>query len=651
MQLVWFELSGYKRFAKHTKINLSEKLVAIVGPNEAGKTSLLRCLRHFNHREPFVAAGGSQELTRGITLEKRHTVAEWTFAVDDGDREALKEIPEAKGLRWYAIEKTVDGAAFYSLKPLPRRSIELRETVRIELVSAIENKQGSNEKADDRVESQEDDRLIETLRDLAAELESDDDDLARRVLDKIATAVTSAQEAGMDTVAGRLSELHANESMESPSDRAAAVLSKRQPEILFFSNEDRELESEYDLNEFFRTEDAKKKIWRNEIPIALQNLAHASSLELNDLYAAQSNDDRGRVKTLLERAEIKLTDLLQKSWTQDKLSLSLELDGYRLQLLLRSEKGEYVKVIERSDGLRQFVALLLFLARQPASKCRPIVLIDEVERHLHYDGQADLVQVLAKQRLASKVVYTTHSIGCLPEDLGSGVRMVATEDPHSTVENYFWDSRRPGFSPLLFSMGAQTLAFLPMRYALIAEGAADLILVPAILKATLKLDSLGFQVVPGLSSSTSGEIAILNNESVRTAYLVDGDDAGRKMKAKIAEAHVAREMILELPQVDGEETVIEDYLRIDAYLAAVQEELRRSGCHAEITAEDLPRPNRPRRLEDWCEAKGVGVPSKRAVAYHVVEKQFDSPLVDEAVDEQVRELFRLITTALRLRDQ
>jgi predicted ATP-dependent endonuclease of OLD family len=189
-----------------------------------------------------------------------------------------------------------------------------------------------------------------------------------------------------------------------------------------------------------------------------------------------------------------------------------------------------------------------------------------------------------------------------------------------------------------------------MRYAVIAEGAADLILVPAILKEGLGLECLGFQVVPGLSSGTSDEIAILDNESARTAYLVDGDSAGTRMKTKVRAAGVDEKMIISLPAIESAETVIEDYVDSAAYLAAVAEELRRSGCKAEISICDLQRPNRPKRLEEWCKLHNNGrVPSKRAVAYHIVESRFARPIVDSTLIPHTTKLYDSIKNALGLK--
>lgn len=61
MKLVWFEVCGYRRFADNTKINLSEKLIASVGPNEAGKTSLLRSLKHISNSNNFINEGISHD--------------------------------------------------------------------------------------------------------------------------------------------------------------------------------------------------------------------------------------------------------------------------------------------------------------------------------------------------------------------------------------------------------------------------------------------------------------------------------------------------------------------------------------------------------------------------------------------------------------
>jgi predicted ATP-dependent endonuclease of OLD family len=64
MDLIWVEIQGYKRFEEPAKMNLEGRLVALTGPNEAGKSSFLFAIRHLNTAEAFVNTGGVREFTR-----------------------------------------------------------------------------------------------------------------------------------------------------------------------------------------------------------------------------------------------------------------------------------------------------------------------------------------------------------------------------------------------------------------------------------------------------------------------------------------------------------------------------------------------------------------------------------------------------------
>ncbi|MEM6468069.1 MAG: AAA family ATPase [Planctomycetota bacterium] len=646
MKLIWFEVEGYKRFFEKSKINLDGKLVAIVGPNEAGKTSLLRCLHHFNKSDAFTAVGGSQEISRGKSVADDAVIAEWTFALDDSDRQQLSEIPNSECVRWYVIKKSTDGSFIHHIAPVPERSLAERSEMVAELRQLVASEDSPGVEGDDQTTGEP-----SAMMTLIEALDTKDPMLSEgtlEALENLGERLSNGSDESDVAIGSRLLELHKLEELSPPKDRVLDYLWKNKPSILFFAQGDRDLRSEYDIKKYFYENRAvNPPVTRQTVPTALHNLGACAGLKLQDLYEAQLNDDRGRVRTLLEAAEDTMNAKLVDAWTQSTLTLSLELDQYRLQILLKSHKGDYVKVVERSDGLRQFIALVLFLSKWSNKRVKPIVLIDEAEVHLHYDAQADLVQTLARQDLAAKVIYTTHSVGCLPEDLGSGVRMVAVDEPHSTIENWFWNTDRPGFSPLLFALGASTLAFVPMRYSVVGEGAADMILVPALLKQGLGLDSLGFQVVPGLSSANADQVAVIDNESTRTIYLVDGDKAGSRMRAKLLSSGVGEDRIVGLPHLDGEETVIEDYVATDVYVRSVNEDIAMSGG-VSINESDVLRPNRPKKIEMHCAANDCSVPSKRAVAYRVVEAKYEHQIVDSAAADALNELHERICRALKL---
>ena len=172
-----------------------------------------------------------------------------------------------------------------------------------------------------------------------------------------------------------------------------------------------------------------------------------------------------------------------------------------------------------SDGMRAFIALLAYTAVNAEGLTPPVLLVDEAELHLHYAAQADLVQVLTEQTAASQVIYTTHSAGCLPEDIGTGVRLVVPIDgaDRSRVINWFWDDDEPGFGPLLHGMGyaAGAFAFTPARFAVFAEGATELVLLPTLLREATGRRRIEFQVAPGLALVNRDTASTLKIEAAR----------------------------------------------------------------------------------------------------------------------------------------
>ena len=53
MWLVAVEVDGFRRFASKTRLEVDGALTALVGANEAGKTSLLEAMRRLDDHEPI----------------------------------------------------------------------------------------------------------------------------------------------------------------------------------------------------------------------------------------------------------------------------------------------------------------------------------------------------------------------------------------------------------------------------------------------------------------------------------------------------------------------------------------------------------------------------------------------------------------------
>jgi predicted ATP-dependent endonuclease of OLD family len=270
-----------------------------------------------------------------------------------------------------------------------------------------------------------------------------------------------------------------------------------------------------------------------------------------------------------------------------------------------------------------------------------VLLVDEAETHLHYDAQANLVDTFFSQDVAAQVIYTTHSPGCLPPDLGTGIRIVTpskSDLESSEVRNSFWGGPVPGFSPLLLAMGASAAAFSVTRYAVIAEGPSEMILLPSLLRSALGEDHLPYQIAPGLSEAGIELYPELDGEAARTVFVVDGDPGGTTLRKQLETAGISKKKIRTLGA-----TTLEDVLDAESYVQAVNALLHSANRskRRSIAVEDLPNDLRSRYVEDWCKQGGLKCPSKVAIAVRLVEDGLAKPsdtglAVLRSLDREIR---------------
>lgn len=255
---------------------------------------------------------------------------------------------------------------------------------------------------------------------------------------------------------------------------------------------------------------------------------------------------------------------------------------------------------------------------------RPVILlIDEAESHLHYEAQARLANFLSTQTLAQHVIYTTHSPGCLPNDL-SAIRAVipSADNTSSRIESRVWKDKGKDFKHLFWLLGAENFAFTAARNVLITEGETDFVLLPHLLREALGAEELNFQVLPGLAAAKKKNSFEL--EAVKVAYLVDGDDDGDKYKKNLLDDKVDETRIFQFEPG----LALEDYLNLKLYAKAVNIELEFARSGLKIDPNELDKPNRSTIVSNFAKAQGVEV-SKRCIAERFLE------LCDELESEEL----------------
>ena len=623
MELFQVELSGFKKFKEKVTLKTRGKVIAILGPNEAGKSSFLRGLNLLNSDDPFE----SSDRSRGA--EDKYPIIKATYLLSSEDRDVVGITVGT----WYDFIKYSNGERKWNIRPSPpdrdythrKKLLSLMNKIPKTVIPFLENI--------DETLASETGSFLEHIFQKEADLTTEEKQKLTDIVSRWQSALTADAPSKVKELYNSLEAALKIEVAKSQRISAGEALWDRLPEFVLFDTEDRDLRSSYQWSELAET-----------TPKALSNLAKIAELDLPKLISIAAKDPSDpEFDTLMERANIALERNFQAAWKQSKVSVVLAHREQSLLIQVYNNDRTRTNFAQRSDGLRQFVALRCFTASREAKNF--VLLIDEVEQHLHYDAQADLVQMLAGQTVASKVIYSTHSLGCLPEDLGNGVRLIiptAPESDWSKIENKFWLVRgreEAAFSPILMGMGASTMAFFPTRAAILVEGPSDSILLPTMFREALGEPAIGVQFVHGLSENGHVTLPLLNSTGTRVCYLLDNDGGGRKLAEQLVERNVDRQRVFHWPISRGD-AELEDFLD-PALLAEAVSNLAKQhlGIERLVSAADLPKFGKWDAIEQACRDAGVEVLKKVPIAYEILELLDISPS-RHALDRRHRDSFK-----------
>jgi AAA domain, putative AbiEii toxin, Type IV TA system len=654
VELIGAQIVGYKRFGTEVRMELAPRLVSIIGPNAAGKSSFLDALVHLNGDSEF----SEDERTREGGLP----CVDARFALEKADKKLLQGVPEAKRVRQIIVRKEFGEPLEYFLEPEPERDLRNRIAVAGRVRRLQENQWVADATAVQAAEDPDAQPSLSANVDRACELlqsngEFDPNDLEalRALATRLRTLVAGeylASAPGLPKIFHRLVDdldgLVVDEEREHPRDLATDLLKPQIPQFLKFDQELRDFKAPYET-----TTDGDG---------AIKNLLELAGTNWPEAQAAASSSDPANRVVWRRKANRHLRERFSKAWRQgySPLGARFEFSGTVLDLLMSMQAEDFIRVQLQSDGIRHFLALRAFMALHNEGP-KPIVLIDEAETHLHYDAQADLIRVLEEQTDAAKVIYTTHSAGCLPRDLGTGVRAIVPttvekqvggqkkrlQTDHSEVINRFWTKGR-GFSPMLIAMGASAFAFSSTQRALVSEGMSEVILLPTLIREATRTERLSYQVTPSYAEAHPEEIPDFDLLAARVAFLADGDQGGRDHVEKLKGGRVLDEQIVYLGGADDSGYSLEDLVTKKVYLEAVNREL-------EIWHEGLRYPERELRdvgrskaVKDWAREQldKNGEPielSKAAIAQRILDQRFsEKQLVRPEMKDVLRKLDKAV---------
>lgn len=443
MRLIKAQVSKFKSITDTTEFTVDEKVTALVGKNESGKTAVLQALYRLKPLPSGHPVGFEdlRDYPRRYRSRDRATIAttdpvELTFELQDEDRESVELEFGPAGL----------SGRFTVSRRYGEDTLYWRDDI--------------------------DDLLV--LRHLIAMSGLDPDRYMKGDVETtIAGLAADDQAAAATTLATAL----------NARDLASEVrqhLSRRLPRFQYFDEYNilpgsvsvRRLQtvSEEDLDSGERT------------ALSLLRLAGVESEE----FSEAEYEPR---KAALEAAANQLTDELFDYWTQNT-DLSVELDiEFRptpgsatpepwLQIRVRNQRHRVtLNMAERSKGFIWFFSFLAAFSEY-ADEDRRVVLLDEPGTSLHAKAQNDLLRFI-DERIAPhhQGVYTTHSLFMIEPTRLERCRTVEDVDTVGTrISEDIWAARPDTVFPLLGALGVDMTQTLVIGAdQLVMEGPADVV--------------------------------------------------------------------------------------------------------------------------------------------------------------------------------
>jgi hypothetical protein len=597
------EVFGYKRLFRASSY-VGRKTVALVGPNEAGKTSVLSALRLFQS-EDEVPKSLFSRIERERTRGGDETVVQVSYRLSESHVQCLQALPLSVKPTHVVRYKKVDGRRLYGFSPRPVVDDELRvRTLKVwpALAKALNDRHRTIlEEGSEELDSQ-----LERTREAEAALQSPEINPMEwgQIFEHIDAVRVDHPSKGVLAAIDALDEYVKWSGSKTPSSLIWAELGISFPQFALFGGRERSIASEYAVDGDEADESR-----------ALQNLLAVAGLSLAKIREHQ--DDSPYVAQLVQEANTRLATFFAERWSQEALAVGLHLDGDVLRVFVRDTNvgsPGWINIEDRSDGLRMFVALATFLARDDF-EVPPILLIDEAEQHLHLNAQADLIRMLQDLDKIQQVIYTTHSPGCLPADLGNGVRFVEPQaDGTSLIRHDFWSMTKGGhvgFNPLLMVMGAGSAAFSSLRTALICEGASEMLLLPSLIKAATGKSELSYQIAPGVAVTGKADFPLFDTVASRVAFVVDGDKAGKDWAKQLSDTGVPAARIKMLPAGVS----LEDLLDRNYYLRLVAEALNVDKSQLDHL---LDAPSIKHAVSGWAKSRDLSMPGVVAFSEHIL---------------------------------
>jgi hypothetical protein len=554
MKLRVVRVQNYRSIRDSGDFDVEELKTILVGPNEAGKSVLLRAIQQINAPPD---AGGFvplrdypralyNDITTGKVDPAKTPVVTATFTLSPDD--------------FLLIDDSLAGSQYRVTRYLNNQSSDsLVNATPVPTLADVESKlsalaiyaDGRSPPAGGPTSVKPSESLTQALGGLVATSRLTAEACAP--IHKWLSAVRELVDPNDYVQTHRLLELEQACQIEEKQAQALNILRGRRPVFVLFNNYFR-------VHPIIHLERLATRIEQNALDSARHDYGNAcllkllgfSARDLSNLGKPQepNHDDpkafeayRAQLDTRsyqLNAASIRLTEEIRRVWNPDREKeeagrLQIRADGQYLRVVVEDDLGVEIELDQRSEGFQWLVSFFVVFFSETAGKhANAILLLDEPGLSLHGLKQREFRETISRLGATNQILYTTHSPFLVGPDELDNVRVVElTERNVGTKVHTSITSNDPAaLLPLQEALGydlAQSL--FAQRRNLVLEGLTDYWYLEAC--AALLADASGPNLndqITLIPASSMGKVVyfatILHAHGLKVAALLDSEAAG-----------------------------------------------------------------------------------------------------------------------------
>lgn len=618
MKLTKARIQNYRSIIDTGEFDIEELKTIMVGPNEAGKTVILKALQQLNKPSDVAGFDVLRDYPRSLyndistkkVLPKDVTVVTGYYTLEESDKEL---IPDEFKDCVYKSYKNIDNERYHSLENAP--SVVYYKDIKNDLTRMLSHLD-KQYKIDSPEETNIPSELVTSIIGAWTDYTSMSGENATKLTTFLEKNYALVEE-GNEKEEKRYSSLIEQIKFNAKRDEVLSILSKREPVFILFNNY-------FKVKPSVHLEHLAKRTEQNLLDddyydygnLCLLKLLGFTARELSDLgnTVSPNQSDREALQVYkdkldsrsyqLNAASVRLTDEIRKVWMPnperpeaDKLKVTA--DGQYLKVVVEDDIGVDIELDQRSEGFQWLVSFfVVFFAEAMDKHKNAILLLDEPGMSLHGLKQRDFRDTISRLAEKNQTIYTTHSPFLVGPDELDIVKVVEMKNRkegtkvHTTISS----SDPAGLLPLQEALGydlAQSL--FSQQKNLILEGITDYWYVDATanLLRESKDENLNDKIALVFANSAGKVVyyaTILFAHNLKVAALLDSDSAGDQAAQQENLVHTlgnknilrTKDFVDNVPKAE-----IEDLLR-ETLIEIVKKEY---GVDTKATADS--QPNRP----------------------------------------------------------